>query len=376
MSTSLPRNLSRFVLFVASWCPLLLARADWPTFRGNAALHGVAAGSLPDQPEVLWTFDAGSPVKSAPVVKDGLVVFGSEDGVIHAIGAADGAPRWKVATSNVIESAALFLNDSVYVTDNGGFIYALNPKDGSERWRFETEGEIPGGCNAFAQDGVWKLLVGSYDYRLWCLDAATGKSNWVYETENYINGVPAIENGLTCFGGCDAKAHVVDVNTGLRKHGVELGSYIAGSGALENGRLYVGHYGNRFLCVDVNKGAVVWEYQFREFPFFAAPALAAETVIAAGRDKHVHAINKKTGKMVWRYRAGGKIDSSPVICGDKVVFGADDGRVTMIRLADGSEVWSHDLGKPITASAAVSDGRFLIADTGGKITCFGTKTAP
>ena len=347
------------------------ARADWPIFRGNAALHGVAQGELPDKPALLWTFDAKSPVKSAAVIRDGVVVVGAENGNIHALRLADGAPVWTFATSNVVESAALILNDTVYATDNSGLLYALALADGKERWRYRSEGEMPGGCNTFEENGRVNLLVGSYDYRLHCVDAATGKSNWVYETENYINGVPAIEKGITCFGGCDAKAHVVSLLGGAKLRSVDLGAYIAGSGALRDGRLYVGNYGNKFQCVDVNEGRIVWEYSFREFAFYAAPAILGDRVVVGGRDKHLHCLNAADGKVLWRVRAGNRIDSSPVICGNKIVFGCDDGRLYLVALDDGHELWTHDLGKPVSASPAVSDGRIVIGGTDGRVVCFG-----
>jgi outer membrane protein assembly factor BamB len=350
----------------------LSARADWPLFRGGPDLHGVAPGSFPEKPALLWTFDAGAPVKSSAVIRDGLVVVGAENGVVHALTLADGKPRWSYATSNVVESAALILGDAVYVTDNGGTLHALGLADGQPRWRYVTEGELPGGCNSFEQDGRLNLLVGSYDYRLHCVDAATGRSNWVYETENYINGVPAIENGVTCFGGCDAKAHVVSLKDGTKLRSVELGAYIAGSAALRDGRLYVGNYGNRFQCVDVNEGKLVWEYAWRDFAFYAAPALLGDRVVVGGRDKHLHCLDARDGRLLWRYRAGHRIDSSPLICDGKILFGCDDGRVYMVALEDGRELWTHDLGKAITASPAISGGRLVIGSTDGRVACFGT----
>ena len=146
---------------------------------------------------------------------------------------------------------------------------------------------------------------------------------------------------------------------------------IAGSGALRDGRLYVGNYGNKFQCVDVNEGRIVWEYSFREFAFYAAPALLGERVVVGGRDKHLHCLNAADGKVLWRVRAGNRIDSSPVICGNKIVFGCDDGRLYLVALDDGRELWTHDLGKPVSASPAVSDGRIVIGGTDGRVVCFG-----
>ena len=44
-----------------------------------------------------------------------------------------------------------------------------------------------------------------------------GKSLWKIETENYVNGTPAIQNGKIVFGGCDGMIRVVDPLTGNQK---------------------------------------------------------------------------------------------------------------------------------------------------------------
>ena len=68
------------------------------------------------------------------------------------------------------------------------------------------------------------LLVGSYDFNLYCTDAATGKSNWVYETGNYINSTPAVAGGLTAFGGCDGMLYGVALANGSLASSNEIGA--------------------------------------------------------------------------------------------------------------------------------------------------------
>src|SRR5690606_20521633 len=56
-----------------------------------------------------WLFKAGGAINSSPVVVKGAVYFGSDDGYLYAVNAADGKRLWrfktggKVQTSPVIE---------------------------------------------------------------------------------------------------------------------------------------------------------------------------------------------------------------------------------------------------------------------------------
>src|SRR5207237_5411329 len=114
-------------------------------------------------------------------------------------------------------------------------------------------------------DADW-VLVGSYDFKLHCVDAATGRSNWVYETGDYINGSPAVFEGKTAFGGCDAILHVISLDKGEKVKEIEAGAYIAASVAVADKRGYFGNYENEFLCIVVDKGWREWRLKDRDLP--------------------------------------------------------------------------------------------------------------
>ena len=49
------------------------APADaWPQFRGTAGLSGVSTSQLPDEPQLLWTLEAGESIDSSAAIADGV----------------------------------------------------------------------------------------------------------------------------------------------------------------------------------------------------------------------------------------------------------------------------------------------------------------
>ena len=75
------------------------AAAAQTMFRGDAARTGVAASAAPrTPPRVKWTFPTGDRVVSSPVLHDGVVYVGSDDGHVYAIDAASGRQRWMFKT--------------------------------------------------------------------------------------------------------------------------------------------------------------------------------------------------------------------------------------------------------------------------------------
>ena len=173
------------------------------------------------------------------------------------------------------------------------------------------------------------------------------------------------------FGGCDGLVHVVSA---ARWQGV---------GEDRSRRLhrrfrrakersaYLGHYGNEVISVDLDAGTVAWRYKERGFPYFSSPAVTDERVIIGGRDKRVHCLDRATGKQLWEFQTGGKVDSSPVVCGDKIAFGSEDGRIYVVSMENGKELWSYEIGKPLTASPAVVNGMIIIGSEDGAVYAFG-----
>jgi len=85
------------------------------------------------------------------------------------------------------------------------------------------------------------------------------------------------------------------------------------------------------------------------------PVVAGGLLLVADIDTHtVHALDIGSGKPVWSFTTGGRVDSPPTVHDGLVLFGSADGRVYCLCLADGREAW-----------------RFLAAPTDRRITAFG-----
>jgi outer membrane protein assembly factor BamB len=347
----------------------------WPVFRGNPALTGVAAGTLPAKPSLLWTFKTGGPVKSSAVISGGKVFIGSNDGQIRALEFASGRQLWAFKAGSAVLAPPLLANNALFAGDMDGDFYSINAADGRQLWKFSAEGKIVGSANAVPNgDGPPRILVGSYDFKLYCFDATNPTPVWTYETGNYINGSCAVAGGQVVFGGCDAMVHVLNASTGAKVKEIDAGAYIAASVALAGNRAYVGHYENEFLCVDLDQGKVAWRFHDRDFPFMASAAVTEQRVLFGGDDKVMHCLERAGGKEVWKFPTRGKIESSPVVAGGKIVFGSDDGTLYMLSLAEGKELWSYEIGQAATGSPAVADEKIVIGADDGGVYCFGQKS--
>lgn len=71
-----------------------------------------------------------------------------------------------------------------------------------------------------------------------------------------------------------------------------------------------------------------------------APVVAGGMVVAASRATHqVLAFYADTGKCLWSFTAGSRVDSPPTLHAGRVLFGSSDGKVYCLRASDGALVW-------------------------------------
>ena len=73
----------------------------------------------------------------------------------------------------------------------------------------------------------------------------------------------------------------------------------------------------------------------------------------------------KTPELVWKYKTGGYIYSSPILAGDHVVIGSTDGNLYALNARSGSLVWKSRLGNRIYSTPLLhKDTIYIGSDTG------------
>ena len=305
---------------------------NWTSFRGDPQLTGVSGSQLPDDPQLLWTFQAGDMIESTAAVVDGTVYVGALDGVLYAINAETGEKRWTYQTNSSIKASPAIHNGVVYFGDSDGVFHAVNINTHDIKWQFRTEGEIISSAN-LAGD---RVLFGSYDGFLYCLNSESGELVWKYETEGYVHGTPGIwtQSGVGSFAivtGCDSYLRVININDGTQTQQVNLGAYVVASPAISQNRVYCGTYGTEILGIALETGEIAWRYRNpkRQYPFFASAAVTNDSIIIGGRDKMVHALSRETGEPIWTYTTKSRIESSAVIVGRRAFSGRPAGHSSL-----------------------------------------------
>lgn len=343
----------------------------WPMARGGRQLHGRVADRVPRQVAVEWTFAAKGAVTSEAAVSNGLVVFGTAEGAVVAVDLATRKQRWRLETQDTVEATPAIAAGRVFVGSNDGWFRALDILTGNEVWQLKGQEKFPtGGVVVASPDGTGEwILVNGYDGVTHCLRTQDGSEVWKYEAENYINGSPAVlDGGLVAFGGCDARIHVIRLMDGSPVNQVVSDAQIIRSLAAWGGTLYGVNYANQLLACEAQAAKPAWVLDNDDSQFLTSTGLDEARVYVGSRDKSLHAVDRLSGKPVWQFKTGGRVESAPLVFDDAVVFGSSDGRLYALDKHDGREIWRLDLGENLASAPAFAAGRIVIG--GGEGTLF------
>ena len=149
------------------------ARGRLAAVPGHAALTGISATTIAPAPKLAWTWEGGEAFDSSPAIVDGVVYVGTATGELIALGLADGKLRWSYKAGEAIgESSPAVAGGRVYIGDLIGVVHAVSPPTASRSWTFKTQSEIKSSPVVVGD----LVLMGSYDGKLYGLDAATASS--------------------------------------------------------------------------------------------------------------------------------------------------------------------------------------------------------
>ena len=356
--------------------------SDWPQFRRDPALTGVAASALGDELELAWSVPLGFSVESSPAISGGFVYATALPGVLVKLDLEDGTERWRYRPGEAEaeaddgfeddrfgESSPAVADGMVFVGDLLGVLHAVDADTGEVRWTFPTGAEIKS-SPVTAGDLV---LIGSYDERFYAVERTSGALRWSLQAEGPLHATPGRHGDLAWVTGCDALLRGVRIADGAEIHRFDSGAYTAASPAIAGGALFYGTFNNEVLAVDIESGSLRWRYEHpeRHFPFYASAAVAGNLVIVAGRDKLVHALDRETGEARWTFRARARFDASPAVAGDRVYAANADGRLYVLDLNTGEKLSEFHAGGPVMGSPAIGAGRIVFGTQDGALFALG-----
>src|SRR6185503_16246509 len=187
-------------------------------------------------------------------------------------------------------------------------------------------------------------LIGSYDTRLYAIEARTGKLRWRFQTEGMVHATPAVLGDLVFIAGCDETFRAIRISDGKEAYKIPIGAYTGASPLIDADRAYFGTFNYEVVALDLKSRKLLWHYDDpdHDFPFYSSAALFNGRIILGGRDKFVRALNATSGKEVWSFATRARVDSSPAIAANRVYIGSSDGHLYVLDAATGAKQGDFD----------------------------------
>ncbi len=286
--------------------PQLTPEGNWPMDRGNPAHTGVSDGFGPvADPDPLWKFDTGGAASRSPIMVDGVVYGGSENGSLYALDATTGAELWRFQADMAIDMTPAYFDGMVYVPTQTGTLYAVDAKTGTERWHLD-QGISFWSAPTFANGLVF---AGSHDGLLYAIAAESGRVSWSLKTSGSISQAPAVSDGVLYAGSDDGYLYAVKASDGTQLWRTFIKTGIFGAPSVADGTAYLtisnglSTPGSDLYAIDISNGA---ERYHREFAETTSAVTVSDGVLYLGEQGDgIHALAAADGSDVWTFEIGG-----------------------------------------------------------------------
>jgi outer membrane protein assembly factor BamB len=268
---------------------------------------GTTSASPSPNPSPTNTATVQAAIRGAPVIADGMVFAGDDDGVVYALNLATGARIWSFQAGAPVHTSPAVANGQVWaLAENGSTgrvtLFALDEHTGKQRWSYSPGSIALHVSPPTVVDGV--VYVGFGDRTLRAFDATTHELAW----SGPVRFPFSSSNGLAAGGG---SVYALDAAGGLYRF-------------------------------DSSNGDLTWDFQFAANALRGAPLITQGYAYAQLDDGTVAAVNISTGNQAWSTRlrlgaAGGAAPAGDTILvsyvgrgGGIVAFAHVDGPLTSI----------------------------------------------
>jgi outer membrane protein assembly factor BamB len=257
------------------------------------------------------------------------------------VGPSRGRIVWKAPLGAPVRSSpAVTASARVIVGSDAGSLHVFDAKDGRGVAKLLLGGRIWAG--PLVRNG--RVFVGSDDQHFYALDFDGDRLAlaWKRKSGDFIYGSAAPLGDDAVFGSWDGGLYRLAREDGTRRWRYGRRGDIESSPAisLDGTRIYAGSRDRKLHAVDARRGRVVWKHRAKD-SVNSTPAVADDgTIFVGSDDARLYALSA-SGKKKWAFAADADVVSSPALSPDgrTVYVGSHDGHLYAVRAKDGSLRW-------------------------------------
>ena len=241
--------------------------------RANGVAKGEVLALAYATGRILWSRALPSPSESSPLVADGRVFFGSQNGTVYALDAHNGDVVWTYHAASAVKASPTLSDGILYFGDYSGHVQALDEQTGRRIWDSGSEGALLGSGTFYSTAAVMygRVFLGNTDGRIYAYDAFTGQLDWAVQTGAYVYSSPAVVSapglGPTIYlGSYNGTFYALNARTGAIEWRFHAGGRISGSATIVGRVVYFADLGShRTYGLGISTGRVVFQIDTGSF---------------------------------------------------------------------------------------------------------------
>ncbi len=144
-----------------------------------------------------------------------------------------------------------------------------------------------------------------------------------------------------------------------------------GAAAVVDGVVYAGCLDEHLYALELKSGKEKWKY--KAGPIMAPPSVHEGAVYVGDEEGIFHCVDAATGEKRWTFETRGEISSGANFAGDRVIFAGRDSTLYCLD-KKGNLAWKFKTEGPIYGSPAVADNRTFVAGCDSRLHTVDLKT--
>jgi outer membrane protein assembly factor BamB len=197
-----------------------------------------------------WEFDTQGPVNGSQAVGDGhTFVTGCDQPVLRVVDVTSGTETTTVDLEGLLIATPALKDGVLYFGTSDGIVFAINWKQKTVDWKY---GDLQRPFEIHSSPAVTDelVIIGSGDKRLHAIHRETGEAVWTFPTRAAIDGSPVVAGNRVYVGSRDKTLYAVRLGDGEEVWKFNAAQPITASPAIAEGCLVIGTEAadGRLLC--------------------------------------------------------------------------------------------------------------------------------
>ncbi|GAB3997687.1 hypothetical protein GCM10028807_43350 [Spirosoma daeguense] len=212
-----------------------------------------------------WSFQAGEQTKgilasgnateNCPIVNQGIVYFGGNDGTFYALDSQSGTLQWQYKSGYSFHSSPVFAKGNVYAGDDLGNLFAMDAKTGALKWKTRDSFAIH---TNIATDNDYLFVPYDGPPALTAYSCENGSRRWSFTPTNFIGSAPSLIHDFIYINSNDGKLYAIDSRKGTSTWTKSIYQPNT-TPTVVDGIMYVGS-GNKLCALATQDGKEKWAF--------------------------------------------------------------------------------------------------------------------